>query len=114
MRTRIYRNNAQKQKAYRLRKKREAEAAARRTFEDAASSWKDEWKGMPEFVQEQVRPHATVILRFADAAAMEEFSKLIGQDITKGKVARGIWHPKLVAGNVHMQSNKRYVNESKS
>jgi hypothetical protein len=110
MRRKIYRNAAHKQKAYRHRKeKREAKEAARRLFEDRILLEK-EWAGMPEFSQGKVRPYAAIVVRFATHEDLLEFSKLIGQKVTDK--TRSIWHPKLVAGNNHIQSDKRYVDES--
>jgi hypothetical protein len=67
----------------------------------------DEWKDMPEFVQEKQTPYAKIIVRFENAEALEEFSKLIGQKLTKE--TKSIWHPKLVRG---LTAHKRYVDES--
>lgn len=110
MRKKVYRNNAHKQKAYRHRKeKREAQDTARRLFEDRVAL-ENEWKGMPEFSQGKVRPYANIVVRFATHEDLLEFSKLINQKVTDR--TRSIWHPKLIAGNNHIQSDKRYVDES--
>jgi hypothetical protein len=66
-------------------------------------SWREEWEGMPEFVQEKLEPYATLIIRFASEEAIEEFSKLIGQAVNKN--TKHIWHPKLVRG---FDVDKRY------
>jgi hypothetical protein len=67
----------------------------------------DEWKDMPEFIQEKQEPYAKVIVRFETKEDLEEFSKLIGQKLTQK--TKSIWHPELVRG---IHSAKRYVDES--
>jgi hypothetical protein len=68
---------------------------------------RDEWKNMPEFVQEKQEPFAKIIVRFDSAEALEEFSKLIGQKLTPK--TKSIWHPQLVRG---LNASKRWVDES--
>lgn len=68
--------------------------------------WKEEWKNMPEFVQEKQIPYAKINVRFETAEDLEEFSKLIGQKLTNK--TKSIWHPQLVRG---IHSNKRWVDE---
>jgi hypothetical protein len=67
----------------------------------------DEWKDMPEFVQERQDPYAKIIIRFEIKEDLEEFSKLIGQKLTQK--TKSIWHPELQRG---INSAKRYVDES--
>jgi hypothetical protein len=106
----LYRNAAHKHKAFRARKKkREADETARRLSENRVAL-ENEWKGMPEFSQAKVRPYAVIVVRFATHEDLLEFSKLISQRVTDK--TRSIWHPKLIAGNNHIQSDKRYVDES--
>jgi hypothetical protein len=71
-------------------------------FED-----KNEWEGMPEFIQEKKEPHSKIIIRFANEEDLQEFAKMIGQKLTNK--TKSIWHPKLVRG---INSNKRYSNGS--
>jgi len=66
----------------------------------------DEWKDMPEFVQEKQEPYAKIIVRFDSKEDLEEFSKLIGQKLTQK--TKSIWHPQLVRGK---HSSKRYVDD---
>ncbi len=70
-------------------------------------NWQKEWEGMPEFIQEKQKPHAQIIVRFANEEDLQEFAKLIGQKLTKK--SKSIWHPQLVRG---INSNKRFVDES--
>lgn len=67
----------------------------------------DEWKNMPEFVQEKQEPYAKIIVRFANKEDLEEFSKMIEQKLTQK--TKSIWHPELERG---IHSAKRYVDES--
>lgn len=67
----------------------------------------DEWKDMPEFVQEKQEPYAKLIVRFETKEDLEEFAKLINQKLTKK--TKSIWHPELIRG---IHSAKRYVDES--
>lgn len=65
------------------------------------------WNGMPEFVQEKQEPYAKIIFRFDNEEDLQEFSKLIGQKLTKK--TKSAWYPELVRGK---NSNKRYIDES--
>jgi len=67
----------------------------------------DEWKDMPEFVQDKQEPFAKIIVRFNSQEDLDEFSNLIGQKLTPK--TKSIWHPQLVRG---INSAKRYVDES--
>jgi hypothetical protein len=69
-------------------------------------SWKQEWVGMPEFVQEKQKPFAAVIVRFDSQEALDEFSQLIGQKLTPK--TKSIWHPQLVRGT---ETHKRWVDD---
>jgi hypothetical protein len=69
--------------------------------------WTEEWKDMPEFIQEKQRPYKMLIVRFETKENYEEFQKLIGQELTEK--TKSIWHPKLKVGE---HSDKRYINES--
>lgn len=67
----------------------------------------NEWKDMPEFVQEKQKPFKQIIVRFATEEDLKSFSDLIGQKLTLK--TKSIWHPVLPRG---LHSNKRYVDES--
>jgi hypothetical protein len=76
-------------------------------------AWQREWVGMPEYVQNETVAYATIIVRFASEKDLQDFARRIGQQLTKGKEAKSIWHPQLPAGSgLHVQSDKRYVDES--
>ena len=67
--TRLYRSNAARQRAYRLRKKLMSDQP--RIFDDAPD-WQEHWTGMPEFVQEEKpEPYATIIFRVATREDLE-------------------------------------------
>lgn len=66
--------------------------------------WEDEWQGMPEFNQNDLQPHATIIVHFHSKEGMEKFSKLVEQPITYK--TRSIWFPKAEIGTI---ADKRYV-----
>lgn len=65
---------------------------------------KEEWKDMPEFIQEADKPYTKIIVRIDSEEALQEFAALIGQKLTNK--TKSIWHPKLVRG---IHSKKRYV-----
>ena len=75
---------------------------------DIENKWQEEWKDMPEFVQEKQEPYATVIVRFSCKEDLDSFAKLIGQKLTPK--TKSIWHP----FRSHWGNGKRvkYVDES--
>jgi len=70
-------------------------------------SWRDEWQGMPEFVQDKIEPYATITVRFANKDDLAEFAELVNQRLTNR--TKSIWYPELVRGK---HANKRYRDES--
>jgi len=50
-----------------------------------------EWKGMPEFEQPDTMPHRSVIVHFLDDGAVQDFARIIGQDLTDK--TKYVWHP---------------------
>ena len=75
---------------------------------DIDSKWQEEWKDMPEFVQEKQRPFQQIIIRFESQEDVEAFAKLIQQKITKK--TKSIWFPfKSHWGN---GEQVRYTDES--
>lgn len=55
------------------------------------NDWKDEWKDMPEFVQEKQTVYAQIIFRFNSEEDLQAFGKLIGQKLTKK--TKSAWFP---------------------
>lgn len=66
--------------------------------------WRDEWKDMPEFVQEDLSPFKSLTVHFATLDDLKAFGKLIEQKITTD--TRSIWFPPAEIGRY---ANKRYV-----
>ncbi|MCP4566797.1 MAG: ParB N-terminal domain-containing protein [FCB group bacterium] len=59
---------------------------------DEASGNATEWDGMPEFVQNDESGIKAIIVHFKTQEDINEFSKLIGQNITEK--TKSIWYPK--------------------
>ncbi len=59
---------------------------------EKGEGWDEEWQGMPEFIQEDLSPFASVKINFKTREDMEDFFKIIGQDMVIS--SRSIWHPK--------------------
>lgn len=55
--------------------------------------WKKHWNAMPEFENEENKPFKTIYVHFKTEEDYNEFSRLIGQKLTKK--TKSIWHPKL-------------------
>jgi len=53
--------------------------------------WQQEWKDMPEFVQEKKEAYAKIIFRFECEKDLKEFAKLIGQKLTAK--TKSAWFP---------------------
>jgi hypothetical protein len=60
-------------------------------FDEQDDSHETEWRGMPEFNQEDNSAHRQIIISFEDDAGVEEFAKLINQNITKK--TKSVWFP---------------------
>jgi len=69
----------------------------------------EEWQDMPEFVQEEQQSYAKIIIRFRNKEDLQEFSKLIKQDLNEN--TKSIWHPKL---KFEDHFSYRYVEEDES
>jgi len=67
----------------------------------------DEWGGMPEFVQNKIEPYAKIIVRINSEEDLSNFSKLVGQRLTRK--TKSIWYPKL---SKNSYSEFFYVNET--
>lgn len=57
-----------------------------------------EWKGMPEFCQEDLSPFKTVYVHFACREDMEAFASLVGQTVISS--TRSIWYPPAEIGRL--------------
>lgn len=67
---------------------------------------REEWDGMPEFEQEDQDAWKTVKVHFAKQEDMDEFAKLVGQNLTEK--TKSIWYPKAEIGHL---VDKAYVDE---
>ncbi len=70
-------------------------------------SWKQEWQGMPSYDNSKQEAFATLTIRFSNQQNLNDFAKLIGQDITES--TKSIWYPKMIAG---LLLTKVYADES--
>jgi hypothetical protein len=69
--------------------------------------WQNEWKGMPEFVQEKQKPFSTIIIRCETEEDLNELAQLLGQPLTSK--TKSIWHPRLKRGQF---SHLGYLDET--
>lgn len=60
---------------------------------DLDPPWQEHWQGMPEYKQEDLEPHQTIVVKFKNESDRQEFALLIGQDVTES--TDGIWFPKI-------------------
>jgi hypothetical protein len=58
-------------------------------FDDLEESFREEWKNMPEYVQEDLTPYRAINVRFRNAEDVAEFEKLMQQKITEKQ--KTIW-----------------------
>lgn len=68
----------------------------------------EEWKGMPEFVQEKQKPFRTMKINFRNQEDFQEFCRLLGYDEDLKESVKSQWFPKIERG---ADSNMRYVDE---
>lgn len=78
------------------------------TTEDAEISdfFSEHWVAMPSFTMNPEVPFRTVKISFKTQANIDEFSKLIGQNVFSG--TENYWFPKL---NRNAFSDKVYIDE---
>ena len=69
--------------------------------------WRDEWEGMPEFEQEDLKPHRTINLHFRNEQDIHAFAELMNQLITDK--TKSMWFPKL---EKNTYKDDLYVDES--
>ena len=60
-------------------------------FEVKKNSWQEEWKDMPEFVQDKKKEYAKIVFRFDNKEDLQAFAKLIGQKLTNK--TKSSWFP---------------------
>lgn len=54
-------------------------------------SWREEWEGMPEYVQDNLLPSYSVRVNFSNVEDLKQFAELIGQPITTK--TKSVWYP---------------------
>ena len=98
----------------------EAKEEARKTIEtevvgegkqvaliDVGEKWEEHWRGMPEFVQENLTPYKSITVHFEKRKDMETFAKLVAQRITLD--TKSIWYPEDEGNDF---SKMRYVDSA--
>jgi len=75
--------------------------------EELETDWQKEWQNMPEFYQLKQEPYANINIRFRNKEDLEEFAKLIDQNLNNK--TKSIWYPKLEAKKLF---KTRWVDES--
>ena len=71
---------------------------------DMAPDWTQEWKGMPEYVVEDLSPFRSIIIHFASNTDAARFADATGLTITSE--TRSTWYPKADMDRV---AKLRYV-----
>lgn len=75
--------------------------------EDGETDAEAEWDGMPEFDQQDKKPHRTLHVHFASDEDVETFAQAVGQKITDK--TRFLWFPEIV---IETYADKRYVEDA--
>lgn len=70
------------------------------------ATWRNEWRGMPEFLMEDLAPYNSITLHFPSRQAMVDFAALVEQTITSR--TKSVWFPNL---EITRFSDKRYQDE---
>jgi hypothetical protein len=76
------------------------------TLFDVDPLWREEWQGMPEFVQEDLTSKRKIIVHFRNDDDVKAFSHLIGQKITPKQ--KSLWFPEM---EIRRYRHMRYVDE---
>jgi hypothetical protein len=79
----------------------------RSLFDDLEESFREEWRDMPEFVQEDLNPYRVINVRFRNQADVDAFEKLMQQKITEKQ--KTLWYP---YAEPRRAAHLRYVDES--
>jgi len=74
---------------------------------DNPREWEDNWRGMPEFNQEDQKPWQSIKVHFASRDDRAAFSRLVEQKITDK--TQSLWYPEAEIGRY---GNKRYVSQA--
>jgi len=60
-------------------------------FPDDSHNWREEWVGMPEYIQENREGVGSIVVYFETYEDMSEFGELIGRRITPK--TKGVFYP---------------------
>lgn len=71
-------------------------------------SWKEEWKDMPEFVQEDLTSYRKIFVHFRNDEDVQKFAELINQRITPKQ--KSLWFPYMAP---RRYADKLYVTDEK-
>ena len=71
---------------------------------DMPPVWLDEWKGMPDFKQEDLMPRQTVKVHFRNSQDRKAFSELVKQPLTNK--TQYIWYPKAEKSSTFLIQQK--------
>lgn len=74
---------------------------------DLESPAQEMWQGMPEFEQKDLMPWQSIKIHFRNAFDRQEFSSMIGQNITD--LTKSVWFPQAEIGHI---ADKRYKTDS--
>ena len=71
---------------------------------DKGEWWQEHWKGMPEYISEDLTAFHTIYVHFEKREDMEAFSRLVAQKISL--TTQSIWYPEA---EIRRFANKRYI-----
>ena len=71
---------------------------------EAGESWREHWRGMPEYVSEDLASRRRLIVHFRDEADVAAFAELVGQRITPKQ--KSLWFPKM---EMRRKAHLRYL-----
>ena len=69
--------------------------------------WRDDWEGMPEFIQKDLTSHRKIVVHFRNNKDVKEFANIIKQTITPKQPS--LWYPHMPPRRC---ASKRYIDES--
>ena len=71
--------------------------------------WEEYWRGMPEFIQNDLAPRHSIQMEFKRRQDVDDFARLVGQTITPtAKRTRSVWYPEAEIGRF---AGKAYVTD---
>ncbi len=62
-------------------------------FDGLDNKWQEEWKDMPEFIQEDLTSHRKMVIHFRNDEDVKKFAELLGQKITPKQPS--LWFPEM-------------------